>query len=291
VAGELHIGGAVVGRGYLNRPELTAERFLPDGFSRESGARLYKTGDEVRFCEDGRIEYLGRKDDQIKLRGYRIELTEIEAVLKTHPMVTEAAVIVKKDDRADDAKLIGYVTLRKQRPANNTGNSRLSGEELLAYLNQRLPDYMVPYPIVKLDRMPLTGQGKVDRRALPPPDESGWLDHMPIKRPQNPIEELLLEIWKEVLMLNEIGVDQNFFALGGHSLLATRLVSAVREGFSVEIPLRTLFEQPTIAELAVAIVQSQAEQLDDEESSKLLADLESLSEEEALTMLDSRGKS
>ncbi len=244
VRGELHIGGCGLAKGYLNQPELTAEKFIPDPFSSQPGARLYKTGDLACYLPDGSVNYLGRKDHQVKLRGFRIELGEIEAVLKKHRAVHEAVV----QDRADtpgDIRLVAYVVFVQAQKS--------SISELRSFLTQKLPKYMVPAAFVFLDDLPLTPNGKVDRRLLPAPDtDRPQLDGGYVA-PWTQVQELLAAIWCTVLGLERVGVHDNFFELGGHSLLATRVISRVRAAFDVDLPVRLLFEQPTVAGLALHI--------------------------------------
>ncbi|HEV3052479.1 MAG TPA: amino acid adenylation domain-containing protein, partial [Longimicrobium sp.] len=235
IAGELYVGGAGVARGYLGRPRLTAERFVPDPFTAEPGARLYRTGDLGRWLADGTIEFLGRVDAQVKVRGYRIELGEIEARLLEREGVSEA-VVVAHGDGAGNRRLVAYVV----------GGVEAGG--LREHLRRTLPDYMVPAAFVPLERLPLTPSGKLDRRALPAPEHAAGTDAY--VAPRTPVEEVLAEIWAEMLRLEQVGVTESFFELGGHSLLATRVVSRVRQVFGVELPLRALFEGPTVAELA-----------------------------------------
>ncbi|WP_369951865.1 non-ribosomal peptide synthase/polyketide synthase [Ralstonia syzygii] len=238
VAGELCIGGAGVARGYLNRPELSAERFLPDPFSREAGARMYRTGDLGRWLPDGRIEYLGRNDHQVKIRGFRIEPGEIQAVLEQHPDVVQAAVIAH-EDAAGGKQLVGYAVA--------AGAARPESAALRRYLAERLPDYMVPAAVVRLDALPLTANGKIDRKALPAPD---FAAHASVREPLTPNEHALAALFAEALGLDKVGVDDSFFDLGGHSLLATRLVSRIRAELDVALPVRALFEAPSVAQLA-----------------------------------------
>ena len=246
VRGELYLGGAGLARGYFNRPALTAERFVPDPFSAEPGARLYRTGDVVRYLDDGRIEYLGRADHQVKVRGYRIELGEIEAALRREEGVSEC-VVVAREDASGDKRLVAYVV------ADGTGSSEaranVSAAVLRRHLKQSLPEYMVPSAFVILGALPLTPNGKVDRRALPAPDFEG-LTAIQCVAPRTPVEEALADIWRQVLALDSLGVRDNFFELGGHSLLATQVVSRVRKLFGAELPLRALFESPTVEALA-----------------------------------------
>jgi amino acid adenylation domain-containing protein len=235
VPGELCIGGAQVARGYLNRPALTAERFVPDPYAAEPGARLYRSGDRVRWLPDGTVEYLGRLDEQVKVRGFRIELSEIEAALRQAPGVADCAVLAREDETGD-RRLAAYVV------------GGVEAEALREHLRRTLPEHMVPSAFVSLDALPLTANGKLDRKALPAPDFASAEDRY--VAPRTPVEEVLAGIWAEVLRLERVGVEDGFFELGGHSLLATRVVSRVRELFGVELPLRALFEGPTVAELA-----------------------------------------
>ncbi|MCI0387267.1 MAG: non-ribosomal peptide synthetase, partial [Acidobacteria bacterium] len=244
VPGELHIGGANLARGYLYQPELTAERFIPNPFSKEPGARLYRTGDLARYLPDGNLEFLGRIDHQVKVRGFRIELGEIEAVLSQHPSLREA-VVVAQEDGAGDKRLMAYL-VSNQEPAPTFG-------ELREFLKVRLPEYMVPAAFVTLDALPLTPNGKVDRRALPVPEKVRPNLESIFVAPRNPVEEKLAEIVAHLLRVERVGIHDNFFELGGHSLLATQFMSRLRGAFQVELPLRSIFEGPTIAELAEAI--------------------------------------
>ncbi|HEV7672584.1 MAG TPA: non-ribosomal peptide synthase/polyketide synthase [Thermoanaerobaculia bacterium] len=237
VAGQLALGGAGLARGYLNRPGETAERFVPDAFGGETGGRLYLTGDRVRTLADGTLEFLGRIDHQVKLRGYRIELGEIETALRSHPGVADAVVLLRSTDQGEP-RLVAWVVA-------GTDGMPESGE-LRRVLSSRLPDYMVPSVFVPLDRLPLTPGGKLDRAALKvlPQGETAPVE------PLKPQEELLAGIWCILLGLPRVGLDDDFFSLGGHSLLATQMVSRIRSVFAVEIPLRTIFEAPTLALLA-----------------------------------------
>ncbi|HEX8690813.1 MAG TPA: amino acid adenylation domain-containing protein, partial [Longimicrobium sp.] len=236
VAGELYVGGEGVARGYLGRPALTAERFVPDPFAVEPGMRLYRTGDRARWRSDGQLDFLGRVDEQVKVRGYRIEPGEIEAVLREHADVREAAVVAR-EDRSGEKRLVAYVV----------GGEAAEPRALRAHLSARLPDYMVPGAFVRLEALPLTPSGKVDRRALPAPDRAAAGAYL---APRTAAEEVLAGIWGEVLDLERVGVEDNFFELGGHSLVATRVVSRVRQAFGVEIPLRAVFEAQTVGALA-----------------------------------------
>jgi amino acid adenylation domain-containing protein len=253
VAGELHIGGDGLARGYLNRPELTAEKFIANPVSNEPGARLYKTGDLARYLPDGNIEFLGRMDNQVKIRGYRIELGEIEAVLSQHPAVQQA-VVLARDDIPGDKRLIAYIV--------NANGSAPSAHDLRSYLQQKLPDYMMPSAFVFLDTLPLTPNGKLDRKALPAPDQSRADFDDAFVAPRTPVEEILANIWADVLKLDKVGIHDNFFHLGGHSLLATQVVSRVNHSFQINLPLRRLFETPTIAGLADFIQTSIGSEID-----------------------------
>ncbi|HEV2736129.1 MAG TPA: non-ribosomal peptide synthetase, partial [Longimicrobiaceae bacterium] len=245
VAGELWIGGAGTARGYPGRPDLTAEKWVPDAFGGEPGARLYRSGDRVRRLADGSLEFLGRVDFQVKIRGFRIEPGEIEAALLAHPDVA-AAVVVPREDVPGDRRLVGYVV-----PAEGAA---LDAVALREFLRERLPEHMVPAALVALESVPLSPTGKVDRRALPAPDASGAEDDF--LAPRSPTEEVLAGIFAEVLGLPRVGVDRGFFDLGGHSLLATRVVSRIRAVLGVEVPLRAVFEHPTVAGLAGAVAAS-----------------------------------
>src|SRR6266498_22226 len=246
VSGELCIGGASLSRGYHNRPDLTAMKFLPDPFSDQSGGRIYLTGDLARYREDGNIQFLGRIDSQVKIRGFRVELGEIETLLATHPGVREVAVVAREDE-IRDRKLVAYVV------ADPKSREAL-GHELRTYLKQKLPDYMIPTAFVSLQSLPLTPSGKINRRALPAIDPNEIHPAQHYEAPRTPVEEKLAEIWSLVLKRESIGIRDNFFDLGGHSLLATQLMSRVRSAFQVELPLRHLFESPTVAELATAVL-------------------------------------
>ncbi|MEH2133322.1 MAG: amino acid adenylation domain-containing protein [Nostoc sp.] len=249
VPGELHIGGAGLARGYLNRPELTQEKFIPNPFN---NSKLYKTGDLARYLPDGNIEYLGRIDNQVKIRGFRIELGEIEAALSQHPHV-QASYVIAREDTPGDKRLVAYIVPQPQ--------VTLVISELRSDLKKKLPDYMVPSAIVILESLPLTPNGKIDRRALPAPEPSSELLEKYVA-PRNPIEEILSLIWQQVLKVELVGRHDNFFELGGHSLLATQLISRVRSSLKVELPLRSLFAAPTIAELSYNIQRLQLQDLE-----------------------------
>jgi amino acid adenylation domain-containing protein len=239
VPGELHIGGDGVARGYLNRPELTGEKFIEDPFG---GARLYKTGDLARYRPDGSIECLGRNDFQVKLRGHRIDLGEIESVLRRFPNVCEAVVLLREDERGQK-RLVAYLQ-RSSHPSPDAGM-------LQQFVKSKLPDYMMPSAFVVLDNFPLTPNGKINRKALPAPAvESSKSGFTP---PRTPTEEALAKIWRELLGQSVIGIDDNFFETGGHSLLAMQMMARVRNEFQAELSLRNIFEAPTIAELAAIL--------------------------------------
>jgi amino acid adenylation domain-containing protein len=241
VAGELYIAGAGVTAGYVGQAEKTAERFVEDPF--HAGERMYRTGDLVRWLPEGVIEFLGRADDQVKIRGYRVELGEIEAVLAAEPGVRQCVVIARgKADNADDKQVVAYAVLDRQQGATVEG--------LKQALKDRLPDYMVPSAIVAMSKLPLTPNGKVDRKALPAPEERAAKEY---KAPSTATEELVAQIWGEVLKVEKISTDENFFDLGGHSLLATQVISRIRETFQLEIPLRTMFEAPVLDSFAAAL--------------------------------------
>jgi len=250
VVGDLWVGGDGLARGYWNNPELTAESFIRNPFSDKPNARLYLTGDRARYRSDGNIEFLGRTDNQLKIRGYRVELGEIESMLNQHPRVKESVVVAsdyasnsngRKSENENPKSLVGYFVASNERP---------SVTELRHFLKQRLPDYMVPSLFVDLDALPLTPNGKVDRNALPPPNGARpELDHGFVE-PRTEVEELVAQAWQDVLKFDRIGIYDNFFDLGGHSLLATRLVARLRGNFNIDLPLRKLFELPTVAELA-----------------------------------------
>ncbi|HEX2201826.1 MAG TPA: phosphopantetheine-binding protein, partial [Longimicrobium sp.] len=234
--GELYAGGDGVARGYVGKPGATAETFVPDPFSAEPGARLYRTGDRARWKADGTVEFLGRVDQQVKIRGFRVEPGEIEAALREHPSVREAAVVAR-EDTPGDRRLVAYVV------ADGTDAAALK-----AHLEVRLPAFLVPAAFVPLAALPLTANGKVDRQALPEPGAEGGEEGY--VAPRTPVEEALAGIFAQVLKHEEVGVHDDFFVLGGHSLLATQVVSRVRRLLGVQLSVRALFESPTVAGLA-----------------------------------------
>jgi acyl-coenzyme A synthetase/AMP-(fatty) acid ligase/acyl carrier protein len=246
VAGEVFIAGAQVARGYGRRPVLTAERFVADPFAGD-GSRMYRTGDRARWRADGVLVFVGRADDQVKVRGFRVEPGEIEAVLAAHPGVRSAVVAAFGDDAT--RRLVAYLV-----PAD-PAEGIPPVAELRAFAGERLPEFMVPAAFVELADLPLTPNGKIDRAALPVADATRP-DLDEFTPPSGAVEELLADIWAEVLGIDRIGARDNFFELGGHSLLATQVVSRIRDAFGVEIPLAALFDQPTIAETAVTITKA-----------------------------------
>ncbi|HKR21580.1 MAG TPA: non-ribosomal peptide synthetase, partial [Pyrinomonadaceae bacterium] len=266
ITGEIFIGGVALARGYLNRPDLTAERFVPSPF--RAGERLYRTGDLGRYLPDGSIQFAGRCDHQVKLRGYRIELGEIESVLTGHPFVSEAAAVLSEDD-AGEKRLVAYVV------------GKANESELREYAKEKLPEYMIPSVFVTLDRLPLTAHGKVDRNQLPAPETTGRTGTY--VAPRTPTEETLAAMWSEVLNVESVGVDDNFFDLGGHSLLATRIIARANQTFQIELPMHKLLEMPTVAGLASVVDESLME------TARVLAELEQLSDEEAEELLAARG--
>lgn len=243
VAAEVFIGGNGLARGYFNRPDLTAERFLPDPFSNAPGARLYRTGDSARYCENGKLEFLGRLDQQIKLRGFRIELGEIEVAISRHPDVAEVVVVLNRNQTGDKS-LVAYLVLH--------GGRALERAEIAAFLAQSLPDYMVPSVFVTLAALPLTANQKIDRAALANRDLAADEQVESFVAPRFPAEEIVCDIWAAVLGRERVGINDNFFALGGHSLLATQALSRIRAALKVDVPLRSLFQHPTVAGLVAS---------------------------------------
>jgi amino acid adenylation domain-containing protein len=327
VPGELYLGGDGLARGYLNRPDLTAERFVPNPFATpaderrttndetdarpvvlgpSSCVRLYRTGDLARYRPDGNVEFLGRLDQQVKLRGFRVEPGEIEAILRRNPLVQETVVLLR-EDIPGDKRLVAYMvpqgderrmTNDESAPASVVVRPASCVSELRAFLAERLPEYMLPSAFVLLDALPLTPNGKVDRRALPPPDQDRPLDSPAYLAPRTADEARLAEIWATALGIARVGLHDNFFELGGHSLLALQVISKIRATFEVEVPLRRLFELPTLAELASEIASQQAPQRRSElrrtpliprrsrSIDQQLADLHDLSDDEARRLLD-----
>lgn len=263
-SGELCIGGAGLARGYLNRPELTAEKFISHPFSDDPGARLYRTGDLARCLPDGQIDFIGRTDHQIKIRGYRIEPGEIVTILNEHPAI-QASQVLAREDTPGEKRLVAYVVL--------VPGMRLTASALREILTKRLPDYMIPAVFVQLESLPFTPNGKVDRAALPVPDVTNRISDVEITAPGTLIEKRLHEIVLPLLRVEQVGIDDNIFLLGGTSLMGTQVIEQVTESFRVSLPLRVLFERPTIRLLA------------DEIERRLLARLEKVSDDEILRLL------
>ena len=254
VPGELYIGGDGLAKGYLNRPELTGEKFIPNPFfnsefGMRNSERLYKTGDLARYLPDGNIEFLGRIDNQVKVRGFRIELGEIESVLNSYPQIQQT-VVITTEELPGNKRLVAYVV---------SENESLSNHQLREFLKQKLPEYMVPSALITLDTLPLTPNGKVDRKALPAPDEH-FTREQEYVAPRTPSEEIIANIFAEVLGVQNVGIYDNFFELGGHSLLAVRLMSKIEQQFQKNLPLATLFQSPTIEQLAT-LLRSSADSL------------------------------
>jgi len=276
VPGELCIGGDGLARGYMGRPELTAEKFVPHPYSRNPGARLYRTGDLVRYREDGNIEFLKRMDQQVKVRGFRVELGEIESTLNQYWAVVESVVVDRKDD-SGDTRLIAYIV-----PEQGVEPASL---ELLTFLQEKLPSYMLPSAFIAIKEIPLTPNGKVDRRALPAPEQIGASTGAGFIAPRTEMEQLVAEIWRETLGVTQVGVESNFFDLGGHSLLATRVMNRIRERCGVELPLRVLFEFPTVVSLAAKIDAARPKETELSRILDILVNMENISEEEVTTLL------
>jgi len=248
VTGEIYIGGVCLARGYYQHPELTAEKFVPDPFGALPGERLYKTGDFARFLPDGALEFLGRMDSQVKIRGYRIELGEVEVTLERHPEILQA-VVVKREDIPGNAGLVAYLLMR--------GHEKPSNQQLRSYVQEHLPDYMIPSAFVWLDAFPLTTSGKIDRQSLPTPDQTQRGTSQFYVAPRDSVELRLVHIWEELLQVCSIGVMDDFFELGGHSLLAIRLIAHIQDVFQQNLPVATLFQGATIEHLANLLRQRQ----------------------------------
>ncbi|WP_147206424.1 non-ribosomal peptide synthetase, partial [Segetibacter aerophilus] len=242
IPGQLYIAGDGVARGYLNNEELTAQKFIQNPFAKDGQSRMYGTGDLVKYLGDGNIEFIGRVDDQVKIRGYRVELGEIESILQQSELVSQG-VVLAREDKQGNRRLVGYVVAQ---------DGWFDREGILSYLKEKLPEYMVPAMLVELESLPLTANGKVDRKALPDPDATEQLAGQYVA-PQSDAEQRLAEIWQDVLEEEQVGVNDDFFELGGHSLLAVRLISAIRKEFAVEIPISHVFDYPTIALLAAQL--------------------------------------
>ncbi|MHB8243214.1 MAG: non-ribosomal peptide synthetase [Solirubrobacteraceae bacterium] len=272
VGGRLFIAGAGVARGYIGEPELTAEKFSPDPFAAEGSARMYDTGDLARWLPDGTLEFLGRADEQVKIRGYRVEPAEVETALRSHPGVREA-IAVTQASATSEPRLVAYCTV----------DGTLDSEQLRAHLADWLPDYMLPGAIVIVAELPRTPSGKIDRQLLPDPDLAG-AESAEYVAPRTPLEEAVAAIWAQVLGMERVGVEDDFFALGGHSLLATQVVAQVRSDFAVDLPLHSLFTCPTVATLAAEIVRMMGDSEGDE-TARLMSELEGMSDEEAQRLL------
>lgn len=264
-AGELFIGGAGVGRGYLNHPELTAQKFLSNPFDSRPDARMYRTGDLVRLQADGEVEFLGRVDDQVKIRGHRIEPNEITSVLAENPAIQQS-VVVARDLEDGEKSLIAYIVAAP--------GARIRACDLRSRLRERLPEYMVPAVFVQIDSIALTPSGKVDRAALPAPTSANRLSEHKFVAPRTPVEERVAGILAQLLGLESVGAEDNFFMLGGHSLLGTQVIIRLRDTFGIEMSLRTIFEAPTVAELSEHV------------ETALIARLEAMSDEEAQRILE-----
>ena len=274
VPGELYIAGDGLAPGYLNQPELTAEKFIANPFSDDPASRLYKTGDMARYLADGTIEFIGRNDTQVKIHGFRIELGEIESVLAEHPAIG-MAVVMARDDGAGEKRLVAYITSESE---------YLTATPLREYVNERLPDYMVPATFVLVERIPMTTNGKVDRTALPAPDAENSLPEEESTAPATKIETAVAGILASLLKLDHVDKEANFFALGGHSLLGTQLIARIRDRFGIELPLRKIFESPSVALLSAEIEQilvDEVEAMDEEEVQSFLINAGETSPERA----------
>ncbi|MGH7830378.1 MAG: non-ribosomal peptide synthetase, partial [Candidatus Binatia bacterium] len=278
--GEIAVRSRYLSPGYWREPDLTRAKFLPD--PEGANKRIYLTGDLGRMSEDGCLEHLGRKDFQVKVRGYRIETADVEAKLLAHPGIKQTAVLGQQK-RSDDTQLVAYFV-----PATKPGPSV---SELRRFLREKLPDYMVPAAFVMLDEIPLTPNGKIDRRALPPSGHVRPKLDVPFVAPRTPVEEVLARIWTEVLGLDQAGIHDNFLDLGGHSLMATQIILRVMEAFQIELPLQSLLEAPTVAKMALIIMENQAKKAGDEDLTRMLAELEALSEDEAQRLLSDKDAS
>jgi pristinamycin I synthase-3/4 len=279
VAGEVYLGGVGVARGYLLNPDLTAEKFLPHPHAQEGGARLYRTGDLARYLPDGNVELLGRLDRQVKVRGMRVEPGEIESALCSHANV-RAAAVVAREDTTGDKRLVAYVVVRRPE----------EGQDFRAFLKERVPEHMLPSALVVLESLPLTPNSKIDHAALPAPKWSATDSSRSYVAPRSPVEETLCGIWAEILDVERVGIQDNFFELGGHSLLATRVMSRIRQTLRIELPMRALFEQPTVAALA-ATLEPEAHRAPSEMEmlAQILQRVDALSPDEARALLEEIG--
>jgi acyl-coenzyme A synthetase/AMP-(fatty) acid ligase/acyl carrier protein len=268
VVGELYIAGAGVTAGYLGLAEKTSERFIPNPFATDAapgvGQTMYRTGDLARYGVDGNIEFLGRGDDQVKIRGFRIELGEIEAVLARHAAVKQV-VVLAREDSSGEKRLLAYVVANREASSAGSSSGVVTGEELRTYLKQQVPDYMVPQAVMVLAKLPLNANGKIDRQELPEPEQAQAA--RAYIAPRTETEKTIVAIWAEVLRREpgQISVEDNFFDLGGHSLLATQVISRVRERFSVEVPMRAMFDQPLVRGLAQTVEQAKSAGRDGDE--------------------------
>jgi hypothetical protein len=270
VPGELYLGGDGLARCYLNRPELTAEKFVPNPFTDINGsARLYRTGDVARWRADGTLECLGRMDHQVKIRGFRIELGEVESVLSQHPGVRQA-VVTPKNDGSGDKRLVAYLVARGAAPPVM---------ELREHLKRKVPDYMVPSGFVYLETLPLTNNGKVDRRALPEPQQERPEIATTYVAPRTETEIVLARIWSDVLQVEQVGLHDDFFEFGGHSILAVKAVSRMRQQLETEVPLSAMFECPTVAEMALKMMELEADRLDPADLVRLLGEVEAVTQD------------
>ncbi|BDI30440.1 hypothetical protein CCAX7_24910 [Capsulimonas corticalis] len=275
--GELFIGGAGLAQGYLHQPEQTAERFVLDPFVGDGETRMYRTGDRARYLSDGNVEFLGRIDDQVKIRGFRVEPGEVESVLRRHPQVRSAAVVVTEDQQGA-SRLVGYYV----------SDSSIAAEQVREHLTDYLPDYMIPASLIPIAELPLTPNGKLDRKALL--DQETVAQAAAFVGPRNATEEKLTEIWVQILKHEPIGVHDDFFELGGHSLLMTQILARIRSAFQVQLALHMLFDKPTIAGLAGVIDGAQSAESEDDEMQRLLAELEGLTDDEVNRLLSEESK-
>ena len=282
VAGEIYIGGDGVARGYLAQPEITAERFIPNPFSETGGERIYRTGDMARYRDDGEIEYLGRVDHQVKVRGFRVELGEIEAVLRQHPKVNEV-VVMAREEVVGDRRIVAYLV--------SSEPEELSLNDVRRFMRDKLPEYMMPSSLVPLSALPLTPNGKVDREALPAPGLGRAGMEEAYVAPRTVLEEAVARIWAETIGLELVGVHDNFFELGGHSLLATQVISRIREEFEVELPVRMIFDGMTVAEMATAILSLEMHPGQSEKIAQTMKAVEEMSEGEFVQMLELKRES
>jgi len=266
VIGEIHLSGDGLARGYMNKADLTAAAFVPNPYGRQGGERLYRTGDLGRHLPDGSLQFIRRKDEQVKVRGYRIELGEIESALNEHPEVSEAAVVAR-EDFAGHKRLVGYLVMEAW--------AELNVAEVRWYLKERLPEYMVPGLYFQLDEMPRTPNGKLNKHALPEP-EGLRTETRKYKEPRTDVERTLVAVWEKALGMEGIGIDDNFFELGGHSLLGSQVVSGIMSAFGIDLPLRVVFEAPTIEQMAFVILKLMAQDQDFNVLNEMLTELEQL---------------